>query len=44
MIESVQFNVALAIAGAIRDSSRETLYTELGFESLRYRRTTHSLL
>ena len=38
MIESVQYNAALSITGAIRGSSREKLYQELGFESLRDRR------
>ena len=38
MIESVQYNAALAISGAIRGSSREKLYQELGFESLRDRK------
>ena len=38
MIESVQYNAALAITGAIRGSSREKLHQELGFESLRDRR------
>ena len=38
MIESVQYNAALAITGAIRGSSREKLYQELGFGSLRDRR------
>ena len=38
MIESVQYNVALAITGAIRGSSREKLYNELGLESLHDRR------
>ena len=38
MIESVQYNAALAITGAIRGSSREKLYQELGFDSLRDRR------
>ena len=38
MIESVQYNAALAITGAIRGSSHEKLYPELGFESLRDRR------
>ena len=37
-IESIQFNSALAITGAIRGSSREKLYNELGFESLKDRR------
>ena len=34
MIESVQYIAALAITGAIRGSSREKLYHELGLESL----------
>ena len=38
MIESVQYNAALAITGAIRASSREKLYHELGLESLHDRR------
>ena len=38
MIEFVQYNAALAITGAIRGSSRDKLYQELGFESLRDRR------
>ena len=37
-IESVQYNVALAITGAIRGTSKEKLYQELGFESLKDRR------
>ena len=37
-IESVQYNAALAITGAIRGTSREKLYKELGLESLRSRR------
>ena len=44
-IESVQYNAALAITGAIKGSSRERLYHELGLESLRdrrwYRRLTY---
>ena len=36
-IESVQYNAALAITGAIKGSSREKLYQELGLEYL-YRR------
>ena len=32
--ESVQYNAPLAIAGAIRVSSREKLYQELGLELL----------
>ena len=34
---SIQYNVALAITGAIRDTSREKVYQELGLESLRKR-------
>ena len=38
MIESVQYNAALAITGAIHGSTRDKLYQELGFESLHDRR------
>ena len=34
-MESVQYNAALAITGAIRGSSREKFYQELGLESLK---------
>ena len=37
-IESVRYNAALAITGAIRGTSEEKLYQELGFESLKDRR------
>ena len=37
-IESVQYNAALAITGAIRGTSRDKLYKELGLESLQSRR------
>ena len=37
-IESIQYNAALAITGAIRGTSREKLYKELGFEYLSSRR------
>ena len=37
-IESLQYNIALAITGAIRRTSRETIYQELGLESLQQRR------
>ena len=37
-MESIQYNAALAITGAIRGTSREKLYQELGLESLRKRR------
>ena len=33
-LESLQYNVCLAITGAIHGSSRERIYQELGFESL----------
>ena len=36
--ESVQYNAALAITGAIRGTSKEKLYQELGLESLKDRR------
>ena len=38
MIETVQYNAALAVTGTIRGTSREKLYQELGFESLHVRR------
>ena len=37
-IESVQYNAVLAITGAIRGTSKDKLYQELGLESLRNRR------
>ena len=37
-IESVQYNAALAITGAVRGTSRIKLYKELGLESLSFRR------
>ena len=37
-LESIQYNAALAITGAIRASSKEKLYQELGLESLKQRR------
>ena len=37
-IESIQYNAAIAITGAIRGTFSETLYQELGLESLRSRR------
>ena len=36
-LESIQYNAALALTGAIRGSSREKLYQELGLESLQLR-------
>ena len=37
-VESVQYNAAVAITGAMRGTSKEKLYQELGFESLKDRR------
>ena len=37
-IESVQYNAALAITGTIRGTSKEKLYQELGFETMKERR------
>ena len=37
-LESIQYNAALALTVAIRGSSREKLYQELGLESLQLRR------
>ena len=37
-IDSIQYNAALVITGAISGTSREKLYHELGFESLVSRR------
>ena len=37
-IESIQYNACLVIAGAIRGTSKEGLYKELGLESLQHRR------
>ena len=37
-IKSVQYNAALAFTGAIRVTSKEKLYQELGFESLKDRK------
>ena len=36
-LENFQYNTALAITGAIRGTSKEKLYQELGFESLQHR-------
>ena len=33
-MESIQYNAAVVITGAIRGTSREKLYQELGLESL----------
>ena len=37
-LESIQYNAALTTTGAIKGSSREKLYEELGLESLSIRR------
>ena len=37
-VKKVQYNAALAITGAIRDTSRECIYNKLGLESLADRR------
>ena len=37
-LESIQYNACLAITGAIRSTSKEKLYQELGLESLQLRR------
>ena len=37
-IESAQYNAALAITGTIRGTSKEKLYQELGFETMKERR------
>ena len=42
-IESIQYNAAVAMAGAIRGTSSEKLYQELGLESLRSRRWLRKL-
>ena len=34
-LESIQYNACLAITGAIRGTTKETLYQELGLESLK---------
>ena len=36
--ESIQYNAALTITGAIRETSREKLYQEFGLDSLKDRR------
>ena len=36
-MESIQYNACLAITGAIRGTSREKIYQELGLESLQLR-------
>ena len=43
-LESVQYNATLAITGAIRGSSRQTLYQQLDLESLKSRRWYRKLI
>ena len=42
-LEAVQYNVCLAITGAIRGTSRERFYHELGLETLNNRRWSRKL-
>ena len=42
-IESIQYNACVAITGAIRGTSREKIYQELGLESLQLRRWCRKL-
>ena len=42
-LETVQYNAALAITGAIKGTSREKLYQELGLEYLQQRRCMRRL-
>ena len=42
-VESVQYNAALAITGAIKGTSKERIYRELEFESLADRRWFHRM-
>ena len=42
-VESIRYNVTLALTGAIRGSSRENLYQGLGLESLQLRRWCRKL-
>ena len=37
-LDSIQYNTALAITGAIRGTSKEKLYDELGLETLEKRK------
>ena len=43
LVESIQYNACLVITGAIRGTSREKLYQELGLEPLRHRRCYRKL-
>ena len=42
-MKTIQYNAALAITGAIRSSSREKLYQELGLETVQQRRWYRNL-
>ena len=42
-LESVQYSAALAITSALRRTSREKIYRELGWESLHSRRWSRRL-
>ena len=42
-IESVQYNAALAIIGTMRGTSKEKLYEERGFETMKERRLVRRL-
>ena len=43
LYESIQYNACLALTGAIRGTSEEKIYQELGLESLRDRRWCRKL-
>ena len=43
-LESMQYNAALVITGSWRGTSRETIHTELGWESLNDRRWSRGLV
>ena len=42
-LESIQYNAAIAITGAIRGTSSEKLFKELGLKSLKSRRWLRKL-
>ena len=44
LLESVQYQAALAITGAWKGSNREKLYDELGWESLHLRRVSRRMI
>ena len=43
-LESVQYSAALAVTGAWKDTSRQKIYVELGWESLNLRRWSRRLV